>query len=180
MSAEDPRTHDSVTLRGGDTVTIRAIRPDDAPRLQALFALLSPDSVFFRFLTPAKQLTNEQATSFANVDYQMRMGLVATSAPRGEENIVAVARYAEVQPSEPGVVEFAIVVQDRYQGRGLGTILLKRLVAYAQTHAILTFLARVHPENTRMLGLLQHSGFPIKLIETSYGELTFELKLHET
>jgi RimJ/RimL family protein N-acetyltransferase len=180
MSAEGPTTYDIVTLREGDTVAIRAIRPDDAPRLQALFAQLSPDSVFFRFLTPAKQLTDEQATSFANVDYQMRMGLVATSAPRGEENIVAVARYAEFQPSEPGVAEFAIVVQDRYQGRGLGTILLKQLVAYAQTHAIHTFLARVHPENTRMLGFLHHSGFPIKLIERSYGELTFEMKLHET
>ena len=58
--------------------------------------------------------------------------------------------------------------------------MLKRLAAYAQTHAIHTFLARVHPENTRMVGFLHHSGFPIKLMETSYGELTFEVKLHET
>ena len=165
-----------VTLRDGTTVVIRPIRAEDAPRLQALFARLSPESIFLRFLGYRKELSNEQAEDLANVDYQTRMALVSTREQCDQEEIIAVARYARVPGVEDGLAEAAIVVEDRYQGRGLGTLLLKRLVSYARTHGIRTFLALVHSNNWRMMRLIRRSGLPTETKAES-GVLEIRAKL---
>ena len=96
------------------------------------------------------------------MDYQTRMALVATLDQGGEAQIVAVARYAVIPTAGPGLAETAIVVEDRYQGLGLGTILLKRLVAYARRHGISTLLAMVRQENARITRFIRHSGLPVE------------------
>ena len=151
---------EAVDLRDGTPLFIRPIRPDDAPRLQALFARLSPESIFLRFLGLRKELSDEQAERLANVDYQTRMALVATRGQKGREEIVAVARYAVIPGKSPVEAEAAIVVEDQFQGRGLGTLLLKRLVAYARTHGIRAFLATVYYDNAPIMHFVRHSGLP--------------------
>jgi len=108
------------------------VRLDDAPRLQALFARLSPKTVFLRFLSHSKALSGQDARRLADMDYQTQMALAATSEQCGEECIIAVARYALIPSDKPGRADLAIVVEDQYQTLGLGTILLKRLAAYAR------------------------------------------------
>lgn len=157
MRLEKP---DTVTLRDGTTVTIRPIRPDDARRLQALFDRLSPESISLRFLGQPKELPYEQARQLANVDYQKRMALVATREQDGEEHIIAVARYATHPASPPDVAEAAIVVEDEYQKRGLGTLLLTRLVAYAQAHGIRAFMATIRHDNAQIMRFIGRSGLP--------------------
>ena len=102
-----PSLPQAVKLLDGTIVTVRAIRPDDAPRLQALFDRLSQDTIYLRFLSHRKALSKQQAAHLANVNYVTQMALVAT---REQEDIVGVARYAATNPDQPDRAEAAIVV----------------------------------------------------------------------
>jgi len=154
------RESGEVKLRDGTPVFIRTICPDDAERLQAFFARLSPETTYYRFLGRRKELPYEEAHRLVEVDYRTRMALVGTCEQRGDEEIVGVARYAVIPGTWPAEAEAAIVIEDQYQGRGLGTILLERLVAYARAHGIRTFLATVRHDNARMMRFIRRSGLP--------------------
>lgn len=174
MQLKKPET---VTLRDGTTVTIRPIRPDDAPRLQALFGRLSPESISLRFLGQPKELPYEQARLLANVDYQKRMALVATREQGGEEHIIAVARYAVDPAADPDLAEAAIVVEDKYQKQGLGTLLLTRLVAYAQAHGIRAFRATIRQDNAQIMRFVRRSGLPTdSRLEAGVWEIVVKLE----
>ncbi len=153
MPTPNLQTAEEVTILGGSKVTIRPIRPDDAPRLQALVRRLSPESAYLRFLSPRRELPDDMARTLANVDYEKRMALVAEVKRDGQEDVIAVARYA-VLAGEPHKAEFAIVVQDDYQGRGLGTLLMKRLVAYASARGIRRAVGQILSENERLFRFL--------------------------
>lgn len=169
-----PPMPQAVKLLDGALVTVRSIRPDDAPRLQALFNRLSQDSIFLRFLQHRKELPYEQAVHLSTVDYDTRMALVAT---REQQEIVAVARYAVTDPDCPDRAEAAIVVEDQYQGRGLGMVLLKWLLVYAQTHDIWVFQAIVAPNNTQILRFIERSGLPYeKKLEQGAWEITINTR----
>lgn len=168
---------EAVNLRDGTPVIIRPIRPDDAARLQALFGRLSPETVYLRFLRFRKELPYEEAKNLADVDYQTRMALVATRDQHGDEQLIGVARYAVIPGTWPAEAEAAIVVEDRYQGKGLGTILLERLVAYASAHGICAFLATVRYDNARMMRFIRRSGLPTESrVESGVWEIRVELK----
>jgi RimJ/RimL family protein N-acetyltransferase len=177
VSAVHPEGPETVTLRDGTTVTVRPIRPDDASRLQALFTRLSPESIFFRFLGHRKELPYVEAEAQANVDYRTRMALVATREQCREENVIAVTRYEVIGPGVHDVAEAAIVVEDRFQGQGLGTLLLKRLVAYARTHGIRAFQAAVYHNNAQIIRFIQCSGLPFERKRIESGVWEFRVKL---
>ena len=159
VSAGDLPAPEMVTLRDDSQVIIRPIRPDDAPRLQSLFSRLSPESIFLRFLSRARVLSDQQARRLATLDYDRRMAWAATPAQDPQEQIIGVARYA-VLAGEDAVAEAAVVVEDRWQRLGLGTILLRRLADYARARGIHTFQATVHQTNSRILGFIGRSGLP--------------------
>ncbi len=152
------------SLRDGTRVTTRAIRPDDAPRLQAFHAQLSPQSVYLRWLSAHPVLTDEEAADLSQVDYHNRMAFVATlpesAAGASTEAIIGVARYAAAPGEGPGAAEAAVVVADAFQQRGLGTLLLGRLLAYAHRQGIVTWVAEINAENVRMLRFIQRGGLP--------------------
>lgn len=158
MTADTPS--ETATLRDGTTVVIRNIRPDDAPRLQAAFTRLSPDSVYLRFLDQRRALSDRDAERLANVDGQTHFALAATVEEKGEELIIGVARYAIVGPSEPDTAEAAVTVIDDYQRRGLGTILVQRLVGHARANGVRAFVANVHYSNAEILRFIERSGLP--------------------
>jgi len=153
---------ETVTLRDGTTVTIRAIRPDDPPRLQALFGRLSAESIYLRFLEQRRSLSDREAERLVTVDYHQQMAIVATREDEllGEELVIGVARYAAIDSPARDSAEAAIVVEDRYQNLGLGTLLLDRLLAYARAQGIAAFLADINPDNERMLHFIRRSGLP--------------------
>jgi len=164
MQLEKPFQPEEATLRDGSTVTLRAVAPEDAEGLRALFHRLSPESVYYRFLEARKDLPIEQAERFASVDYSHSMAILAvTPAGNGPEAaIVGVARYGPISDQDRQLVEAAVVVQDDYQGRGLGTLLLLRLVTYAQQHGIHGLQATVHQSNAKIMRFIKKSGLPTK------------------
>lgn len=168
---------EALELSDGTPVRIRPIRPDDAPRLQALAPRLSNESIFRRFLTQRRVLLDDEAHSLTNVDYQSRMALVATNGHG--ENVIAVARYTRLR-AEPEAAEAAIIVEDSYQGKGLATLLLARLVAYARAHGIRAFIASIHVNNEPILQLIQRSGLPIESQKLDSGMWEIRLSLQDT
>ncbi len=176
-SPDCPVTPEAVTLRQGLQVIVRAIRQDDAPRLQALHARLSLETILFRFLRYARELSAKEAEYLAHVDYATTMAFVATITQGSEERIIAVARYAAVPSSEPGLAEAAVVVEDSYQRQGLGTILSDRLALCAREHGIRTFVAVVHSENTQVIRLMRHCGLTFKVAKRENEAMEIRIDL---
>lgn len=146
-----------LTLRDGTRLYQRAIRADDAPRLQAFHSRLSRKAVFYRFCGLLPDLPDELARRMSLVDYEDRMAVAVTPGAGDDEPIIAVGRY---ERRTPEAAEFALAVEDRWQGRGIGPQLLSALATYARGRGVVTFIAEVLYDNGRMLSLLRHSNFP--------------------
>ena len=141
-----------VLLKNGQAIHIRPIRPDDAEREHRFFQRVGPESVYHRFFGMKLDLSPEELRHFTTLDYDHRMALIATV---GDE-MVAVGRY-DVMPEESDgdqlVAEVAFLVEDAFQGRGIGRHLLQHLTVYARTRGITEFQAYVLAENVGMLRL---------------------------
>jgi RimJ/RimL family protein N-acetyltransferase len=148
---------DSLLLRDGGRVNVRAIRSDDTKRLSAFHRKLSPESIIFRFFHYVPELSLKEAERFTHVDYDDRMALVATAGEGDGEEILGVVRYDRIGPES---AEVAFVVEDHWQGHGIATALLHRLAAYARDHGYTTFVALTMGNNIRMIEVLRNSGFP--------------------
>lgn len=148
---------DILTLRDGRCVPVREIRPEDAPALRRLVSRLSEQSIHLRFFGPLKELSDKKARHFAEVDGYDRFALVALD-PEHEDEIVAVVRYDR----EPGTnkAEYAALVEDRMQNRGLGIGLTRRLIEAARERDVEHLYALVLPENRGMLHLLRSLDLP--------------------
>lgn len=154
----DERTeHKSLTLADGTIVSVREIRPEDAPALQRLVGRLSERTIRLRFFGPLNELSDKKARHFAEVDGTDRYALVALD-PEDEEEIVAVVRYD--READTSTAEYAALVEDRMQGRGLGLSLTRFLIEAARKRGIRCFHALVLPENTGMLHLLRSLDLP--------------------
>jgi acetyltransferase len=172
-----PDLNEIVILKDGSQVTLRAIRPDDAPRLQEGFSRLTPQTIYMRFLQAAKELTDQQARELAAVDYQTRMAIVGFVKEDGHERLVVVARYGMLDRAEAGLAEAAIVVRDDFQKRGLGKIAMQHLVHYASEHGVRGLVATVHANNTPVLSFIRNTGLPFKkrIIEPGIWEIIIPL-----
>ena len=141
-----------VTLGDGSRLRLRPVRPNDEERLISFHDRLSGQTAYQRFFNVMKHLPRASAHSLANVDYRRRLALVAEHGEGPCPMLVAVARYDCTD--QPGTAEIAFVIQDDWQNRGLGTILLEALLAAAEARGIRRFRAYVLPSNGRMLDLL--------------------------
>lgn len=146
-------------LLDGTTSHIRAIRPDDKGRLGDAFHRLTGRSVYFRFFSGMRELSDDALGRFTEVDFDEHVALVAVEPEGADECIVGVGRYIRTKPT---CAEVALAVVDDHQGRGIGTVLLRHLVAIARETGIECFEADVLGENQKMLEVFAHSGFPLE------------------
>jgi acetyltransferase len=140
-------------------VQLRRVRAEDAAAVRCLFRGLSETSRWLRIFTVCPRLDGvvDWATK---VEDDRRLGLVAITANTGQ--VIAHAGL-ERDPGQPDRAEFAVVIADRYQGRGLGGLLLGRLVEVARQAGIGWLTGEVLANNHRMLNLLRHSGWAVRL-----------------
>ena len=144
----------------GVGIFIRPIRPEDAPLLVEFFESLSPRSIYLRFLRPLKCLSHGMLARFTQIDYDRHIALVALAESETNEKMLGVARV--ITGRNPGEAEFSVVVNDSWQGKGIGAALLQRCVSIAQERGIQRIMGTVLTENIQMLALGRKLGFSIK------------------
>lgn len=165
-------------LRDGRVVKIRAIRSEDKPILQEGMHHLSPRSLYFRFLTPKRELTEKELIYFTEVDFFHHVALLASICENGMDIPAGVGRYVMANnPALPLSADIAFAVNDEYQGLGIGTMLLKHLTTIARDAGILEFTALVLPDNKKMLHVFRSSRLPMKESVNCVGVLEIVLSL---
>ncbi len=151
---------ETVGLHDGTSILIRPIQPDDRERVEAMHARLSRHTLLLRYLSAARKPTTAQAVKVCDFDLQRNMALVALPCDQKPAQIVAMACYVLPDPADARCAEVGILVEDAYQGRGLGTILLVRLGIYAQSHGVCEMSADIAYENSDILSFIQNTGLP--------------------
>jgi RimJ/RimL family protein N-acetyltransferase len=144
-----------VTLRSGDVVRIRPVRPDDGPALIRAYANLGEQSRYRRFFTVMPELPDATLKAAVEVDHVNHEALVALPVLSAE--IIGECRFIRL-PDQPDTAEIGVTVVDAWQGRGLGSALLARLSERAAEAGIDYFTAEVLAENRTMLALLPSLG----------------------
>src|SRR5918992_10664 len=147
----------TLSLPGGHAVPFRLVQPSDAPALQRFLGRCSERTIYLRFFGSLNEFTEEKAQYFAHADGVDHFAFVALD-PDDQDEIIAVVRYDR----EPGdeQAEYAAIVQDGWQGHGIGIDLTRRLVGMACAHGVRCFYALVMGKNRRLLELLRHLDLP--------------------
>jgi len=164
-----------VGLRDGSTIRVRPVRPDDDQDLIELFARLSRESLMMRF-HGMRHVTRSDIRSFVDVDYRTKFSLVAETAAGSEPRIIALGSYVTIGPSR---AEMAIVVDDPFHGKGVGSILLEHLSEAAVEAGIDTFEAEVLSANRAMLEVMHATELPLHS-DVSSGVIHFEMPTSPT
>lgn len=161
-------------LRDGTPVRVRPILPSDSERLQEFHSRLSPNTTRLRFFSPLRHLSSVFADHLTSVDFKRRCAFVIS--PLDEDTIFAVGRYeGETRRS----AEVAFVVEDRFQGLGIGKILLDRLVEHARTVGYTRFSAVTLCENTLMLSLFRESPYHAHIhVERDLAFVRMDIRPH--
>jgi len=143
------------SLRDGTALLLRPVRPEDEPALQDLALHMQPDDLRLRFFSPIKTLPHTMAARLSQIDYDREMALVAR--PDGDGAVLGVARFS----SDPdrACAEFAVALRSDWKGRGLGYLLMSRIIDVARERGIGEMIGDVLHENAPMLKLAQSLGF---------------------
>jgi acetyltransferase len=144
-------------LKGDAAVTIRPIRPEDAQIEQEFVRNLSGESRYYRFMDTIRELSPHMLSHFTRVDYDRHLALIAVTARDGGETQIGVARY--VADEDRRRCEFAIVVADDWQQKGLGSRLMQALMSAARDAGVRVMYGDVLASNYRILRLTAGLGF---------------------
>jgi RimJ/RimL family protein N-acetyltransferase len=143
------------TLDDGRRVEIRAIRREDRDGFVEAVGRTSADSLRRRFFVVRRYFSDQEIEFFSNVDFVRRVALAVVAEEKGRPAIVGGGRYVVL---EPGRAEVAFALIDEYQGKGIGTALMRHLAAIARQAGIRELFAEVLPENVAMLNVFKKSG----------------------
>ena len=163
------------SLNDGTVVTIRPIRPQDANLEQEFVRHLSAESRYFRFMDSPQELSPRMLSHFTQIDYDLHMAFIAVTAQGGGELEVGVARY--VADNDRQMCEFALVVADDWQKRGIGTLLMQTLAATARAARVRAMFGDVLSGNDKMLRLAARLGFSARLNEADPRLMRVEMNL---
>lgn len=144
-------------LKDGTPVVLRPIKPEDEPMWHELLASCSTQSLWFRFSYLFKQTTHEMASRYCFIDYDREIGIVAEVEEEGQRRLIGVGRL--VADANHEVAEYAVIVVDRWHGRGLGGLLTDYCLEVAKRWGIKKVVAETSKDNARMLATFRNRGF---------------------
>jgi acetyltransferase len=145
------------TLADGERLTLRHIAPTDAAREQAFVHGLSPESSYLRFHGTIKDLSKKDLEKFTNPDSRNAVALIVLCSGETSEEEIGVARYV-IDPDGANC-EFAIVIADTWQKRGIGTRLMNALITHLQASGVKRISGSVLKRNSAMLKFVKQLGF---------------------
>ncbi len=149
-------------LRNGTPVLIRAIRPDDRQRIIDAFHKLEPETIYTRFFSAKKSLSEADLSRIDASDFVHAVALVATIGEGADEIIIGGGAYTVLdRPGEPPTAELSFTIEEDYQGQGLSGLFMRLLTQIGRERGICRFEAEVLEGNTPMLKVFQRSGLPM-------------------
>lgn len=163
----------------GKRILLRPIKPEDEPAHRELFNQLKPEDVRFRFFGQVREFSHSQMARYTQIDYDREMAIIAVDTDaEGRPQTLGVARAV----TDPNLetAEFAVIVRSGLKGRGLGGILMDKLIRYCSDRGISTLVGEVLENNRRMLGLAQRLGFDVTLTADGVYQVRLALAAGET
>jgi GNAT superfamily N-acetyltransferase len=154
--SETPNYTARELLSDGSPIEIRALRPEDEADMLAAIGQTSAQSLQRRFFTMKRHFSDKERAFFMNIDFKDHVAIVALADEADRKAIVGGGRYIVF---EPGRAEMAFVVIDTWQGRGVGSILMRHLVQIARDAGLKELTAEVLPENAAMIKVFGKFGF---------------------
>ncbi|GIL14034.1 MAG: GNAT family N-acetyltransferase [Chloroflexota bacterium] len=153
------------TMKDGSEILIRPIRPEDEPLMVKFHETLSERSVYLRYFYPMKlsqRIEHERLIRICFIDYDREMALVAenTNPATKDRQIIAAARLIKIHGTSEA--EFAILVSDAYQRRGLGTELLQRLLEVGRQEGVGRIVGTIIGDNVEMRRVCERLGFQLQ------------------
>ena len=163
------------TLRDGTEIYFRPVQPTDDSALSDMLYSLSPTSVRRRYFTHTRTFPHKDVQKLTNVDYEQNLAIVGVvPGPEGEDQIVAIAQYF-LDPKTM-VAEVAFIVQDEWQDKGMGSLLLDYVTKIAKGRGVKSFYATVLPSNKAMLNIFYNSGYKVNTeFDGDCYTITYEL-----
>ena len=176
LRLEDLRQHtDILRLANGKTLAVRFIEPDDAEALQGYFRSLSVRSRYNRFLGAVSELPRTVLDHFIHVGERDRFSVIAVMVIDGVETVVGEARYGfEVDTAS---FEFGVSVDDRWQGQGIGSALLRNLECRAAAFGTRRMFGDTLRSNDVMMSLARKSGFAFTRHPDDWKLVRFEKRI---
>lgn len=174
------------TMKDGHEVVIRPIRAEDEPLMRHFHETLSDRSVYLRFLSPmllSERVTHERLSRVCHCDYAREIPLVVEGDPStssgqvaGGREIFAVGRLSKFR-GEDEEARLSLLVSDRFQGQGIGTELVKRLIEIARAEQILRIVAVISPQNESMRKICSQLGFSERRVIQESGMIEAMMEL---
>jgi acetate---CoA ligase (ADP-forming) len=155
---QDSAERGRLILRDGTTATIYIADVEDRDELIAFYRRLSPESRRSRFFSDAKPNEDMLIGLCDASQPEKQLTMIVTRTAEGKQRIIATGSYFSVGKE---TAEVAVTVEDAFQGKGLGTLMLERLALIAITHGFTQFKAVTHAGNAAMLEVFRNSGFPV-------------------
>ena len=162
------------TLKNGQEVLLRPIKPEDEPMWLEMFQSFSEESIRYRFFQMLKDTPHEVRVRYCNIDYDREIAIVAEMVEEGRRKILGVSRLSIETDGKGG--EMAFIVSDQWQGLGLGTKMVDYVLDIAKEKGVESVYAIMLPDNYRALSLTKKMGFTIEYLEDSTVKGSLNLK----
>ena len=140
-------------------ILFRAIRPSDEEAMRKLFYRFSKEAIFYRYFSPIKVMPHTKMQEYVNADCNIATSIVGVQESNDQEQIIAEARFVKLD--DRPYAEVAFLVEEKYQGLGVGTHLFKMLIRLAKERGLRGFTAEVLPTNQSMVKVFEKGGHPV-------------------
>ena len=161
-------------LSDGMNVLLRPIKPEDEPLEHELLSTQSEATMRARFFTIIKDISHEMLVRFCNIDYDREMAIVAEVRENDKRKLIGIGRLIIDREFKSG--EFAVLVHDNYQSKGLGPKLVDVLIGIAEEKGLERIYGEVLTENEQMLALCKKLGFTIEVVDEEMTTVNLALR----
>ncbi|MBU1296493.1 MAG: GNAT family N-acetyltransferase [Gammaproteobacteria bacterium] len=162
-------------LKNDEIATVRPVLPRDSGILADFVRSMSHETRYFRFISNIEELTPRMLASMSHIDYDREMALLAVIQRDDQDLLIGTARY--IDNFDDQSCEFAVVLGDEFQGLGLASYLMRRLMQVAADKGIRVMKGIVLAENKRMIEFCRHLGFSIQRDPDDFGQMVASIKL---
>ncbi|WDP91700.1 MAG: GNAT family N-acetyltransferase [Desulfobacter sp.] len=163
------------TFKGGKTVRFRAMKPSDEEAMRRFFYRCSKEMVFYRFFYSIKTMSHDKMQEYVNVDYAKEFSVVGFGGKKGAGKMIAEARL--VVGEEDNVGEVAFLIDEDYQGAGIGSYLMDLLIVEGRNRGLDALCAQVLSDNQPMIKVFEKTGLPVESrLESGVYQISIKIK----